>query len=172
MGTFTPSNAILGTVNEGQFFDFSIGYTDDLGIIHDVVITTDTPNSSVTVGVGRISGSYTTPFNDVIKFRTPLHGYGEEPALTLVPVSNRPLIYQMMLDQSQMKDYYYTATANGETFTYNIEVLNDWDAKRDLLKEYLQGVPPQVESIRWLNANQLEVTFVNDQGQTITWVIG
>jgi hypothetical protein len=184
---FTPSNANLGTHLELENFFYSINYTNSFGTSFPVTITTNMPNTSVTVTSNTIYNYYSEVFtsNTIVYLSKDRTDISTSSWLVIDNIVNRIdtfssilEIYDWSPDPTVSKTYYYTASAGGETKLYNIVVLNNWDTGKANLLYYLDLTRrvfiPRPTQVRWINIDAQQVIWLNDniENSSITWISG
>lgn len=181
---FYPTNANLGTVLELENFFYSITYTSILGTSYPVTITTNMPNTSVTVTSNTIFGYFSEVFtsNTIVYLSRDRQDISTSSWATIeAALQNSSIleIYDWSPDPTISKTYYYTARANNETKEYNIVVLNNWDTGKNNLLYYLDRtrrlyVPEVGGEVRWINNDVELVIWINDNpaNSSITWING
>lgn len=181
---FYPTNANLGTVLELENFFYAITYTSLMGTSYPVTITTNMPNTSVTVTSNTIFGYFSEVFtaNTIVylsRDRQDISTSSWQTIETALANSSILEIYDWSPDPTISKTYYYTAHANNETKEYNIVVLNNWDTGKNNLLYYLDRtrrlyVPEIGGEVRWINSDAEIVIWINNNttDSSVTWVNG
>lgn len=179
---FSPPNTTLTTVGENQNIRHSIIYVQSTtptygetrtgvstgGIMHqNVVITTNMPNPTITITGNRISGYYTDPFENSISYRTVDDNFvtvskWQEIAMA---IANGTLseLYYYKADVRPRIIYTYTATWNGQSKQYQINVDNNWMAGRNQLIKVTNLTRYQRDLlVQWINNNSDKAPWANN----------
>lgn len=198
--TWTPSEADLGSVNENVTFTDTItasgiDETTQETIVYDISITPNEQNpDTIGYGGGSISGRYLNSFDYTVKYELVPEGI----QFTTVPKFEQIQLaeFKDMIDfnpsDQVSKIFSYTATASlggevVETKVYTKTVLNNWEAGKDSLKEYVRtsirlrterervdkitvtGVVTKKDPILWLNNQKIATAWLSDYNKTINW---
>jgi hypothetical protein len=170
MPGFLPSTTSLNTLDELKNLRHTITYTDLFGVSYPVTVTAIDTNPTVTVSGATISGYYTDSFNNDIQYRTPSDSYVNVSKFDDIDINNLSEMIYYKADTTTRKVYNYTATANGETKAYTINVDNNWTFGRDMLVRYVNITKYDAVLITWINSTGSKVTWTNSSGKTTDWV--
>ena len=180
---FIPSLTTLNTVNELKNISHTITYVESTGAsgigggtdtFYPVTITTTMPNGTVNISGDTISGYYSDSFNNEIKYRTVDDMFvtvnkWQDIAYAIAAESLSELYYYKA-DTTVRKIYSYTATANGNSQTYTINVDNDWTFGRNQLIKYTNLSSYQQNIlVEWINNNIGKVKWLNNVLEVIDW---
>jgi|APCry1669189034_1035192.scaffolds.fasta_scaffold03162_2 hypothetical protein len=179
---FSPPNITLTTVGENQNIRHNIVYVEDTtptygatgvgvstgGIAHrDVVITTTMPNPTIKIKDNTITGYYTDPFDNTISYRTVNDTFvtvskWQDIAMA---IANGVLseLYYYKADTRQRIIYKYTASWNGHSKEYQVNVDNDWMAGRNQLIKVTNLTHYQKDLlVQWINNNSDKAPWANN----------
>jgi hypothetical protein len=172
MAGFIPTTTSLNTLNELKNLSHTITYTDLLGMSYPVNVTAVDTNSTVNVSGATISGFYTDSFTNDIQYRTPDDQLINVPKWDSIDVENLDELIYYKADTTSRKVYNYTATANGETKSYTVNVDNNWTIGRDQLLYYIAISKGELEvtGINWINNTNATISWINTSGTTINWI--
>lgn len=173
MSGFSPTNSLLGTLEEYTNLLFAITYTDIHGVDWPVTIVPqnqDSYNPSIGIDGNKINGYYSFCFHDTIEYRNIDDSFT---TVTQFDQINKNTLYGLIhfhADGTRTRTYTYTATANGETKTYTINVSNNWSRGRNNLIKYSDLAAYDLLNIIWLNNNYNRVDWVNNAGSPVRWL--
>jgi hypothetical protein len=179
---FSPPNITLTTVGENQNIRHNIVYVEDTtptygapgigvstgGIAHrDVVITTSMPNPTIKIKDNTITGYYTDAFENTISYRTVNDTFvtvskWQDIAMA---IANGVLseLYYYKADTRQRIIYKYTASWNGHSKEYQVNVDNDWMAGRNQLIKVTNLTHYQKDLlVQWINNNSDKAPWANN----------
>jgi len=180
---FFPSSTTLNTVNELKNLSHTITYVEVTGasgisggtsISYPVIVTAVVPNTTINVSNNIISGYYTDCFDNEISYRTVDDRFitvsrWQDIAYAIAAESLSELYYYKA-DTTTRIVYNYTATANGNSQTYTINVDNDWTNGRNQLIKYTNLTKYQQEILgEWININTKKIPWVNQVVAVIDW---
>lgn len=175
MTGFLPTNSLLGTLDEYINLSYTITYTDFLGVSHAVTIepaSTTSQNASVDISNNKISGFYSGSFDDTIYYRNKNDTFTTVNSFEEI---NKDEMYGLVhydADQTIVRQYTYTATANGETKNYVVNVTNNWSIGRNNLIKYSDLDKYNTLNIIWINNNLNRVDWITNAGQPVRWLNG
>jgi len=162
-----PSSTTLGTVDEGDVFNFTITYSDDItGLPGTVTLIANDPDPSVIITNNNIAGKYEDIFDQTIKYRTKQDTFVEVQKWSEINTDELYGVYHFIQDPATTKTYTFEATAGGTSQTYSIIVNNDIDYDKRQLAKY---VNPTGIIVTWTNANGNTITWVDNNNNEITW---
>lgn len=175
---FFPESSTLNTVNELVNLSHTITYSETVGIgggvSYPVTITTTMPNSTINISGNTISGYYSDSFDNDIYYRTVNDQFVMvdkwQDINDVITSGSLSELYHYIADTRSRIVYSYTATANGNTKVYTINVDNDWTPGRDELLKYTNPSKYIDISITWINNNNGSITWINGASETLTWV--
>jgi hypothetical protein len=179
---FYPTVTTLNTINELKNLSHTITYVETTGatgvvgsdVSYPVTVTTSMPNNTIYVVDNSISGYYSDAFNNEIKYRTVDDKFvtvnkWQDIALAIASGSLSELYYYKA-DTTNRIVYTYTATANGHSQTYTINVDNDWTFGRNQLIKYTNlSAYQQKILVEWINNNIDKVKWLNNVVDVIDW---
>ena len=144
---WTPSNTILGTINEEVTFSHQITYEDidpitTLSVSYPVTVVATTSIPTVNILSNIISGYYTDSFTNSIQY------LNKDESTVITDKFNKITdLYEMIsynADTTTTKTFVYTATAKDPvtnsvvaTQVYTIIVQNDWTTGKNNLQSYV-----------------------------------
>lgn len=182
---WSPSNTLLGTVNEQEDVDFNISYTNELtNEVEPVIITASASDPTISLLPGRITGQYTDVFDNIIKYRTINDRLIEVDRWEDIDRNTYYGIYYYQADSTGSKTYTYTATSITSSKTYTVVIENDWSLALSTVAQYAAIEPPKTGSIIalppppviipgevvvWVNSNNTTVAWLNTLKQTLPW---
>lgn len=166
---FSPYDSLLLTTKENTPFSLEITYVDEFGTSHPVTITPSETDPTVTVAGGTITGKFTQAFDTVVNYRVDDFNVAQVTSLPAVPEANRPKIYYLRSDGALVHDFTFTASANNETATYTISVVNDYNVNRNLLLQYINPSAYAATAVVWINNSDQVVPWLNTSGTTVNW---
>lgn len=166
---FTPSNPLLGSLQEGAKFSFNIKYFSD-DEYKPVTIQPLSVVSSVAIGAGTISGFFSDSFDHEISYVDFSGTVKKTNSLKQVPASDRGSIVQFIPDPVEYKSFFYTASSEGETKVYEIQIQNDFFRNRNLLMKFVNKPAYDELVVDWLNnqSNLLNWFAINDE---VDWIV-
>lgn len=168
MGTFNPSITDY-YIREGRNINIIVTYLDEFLQSHPVTITPNFNNSTVSISDGIIQGYYSGVFSPLINYRLQDYSYNTTDNILTVPVEGIPLIYRFRPDGTSEFDYVYTASANNETSTYTVTVLNDWTQQQSMLIQKLNPDLYELITVRWINTNNDIIPWKNNSQNIVNW---
>jgi hypothetical protein len=179
---FIPESSVLNTVNELKNLSHLITYVAPLGAtgvggggeMYPVTITTAQPNSTITVNNNTITGYYSDAFVNEIHYRTVDDRFVVVPKwqdiVYAIAAGSLSEIYYYKADMTTRIVYTYTATANGQSKDYIINVDNDWQFGRNRLIKYTNLTRYQQKIlVEWINNNAGKVIWLDNIVQAIDW---
>jgi hypothetical protein len=186
---FIPESSVLNTINELKNLSHTITYKETIGAsggmamgivgggtaTYPVTVTTDMPNSTITVSGDTISGYYTNCFEDQISYRTVDDRFVTvnkwQDIVNAIVTETLSEIYYYKADTRREIIYTYIATAsNGSTKTYTINVENDWTHGRNQLVKYTNLTRYQQKIlVEWININTDKIPWVNQVMAAVDW---
>jgi hypothetical protein len=184
---FYPKETNLNTLYELNNLTHNIVYAEEFSIpgatgvgaptlatMYPVTITTTQPDPTVATAGSTITGYYSSAFNNVIKYRTVDDQFKEVTRWRdiAVAIADQTLseLYYYKADTRARIVYSYTASANGHTQTYTVNVDNDWMTGRNALIKYTNFTRYQQKIlVQWINNNTDKVTWLNKVLEAIDW---
>lgn len=163
---WSPSNTTLGTVDEGDAFNFTITYTNVGGQSENVTITTNDLDPGVIITNNNIAGKYEDVFDQTIKYRTKQDTFVEVQKWSEINTAELYGIYHFIQDTARTKTYTFVATAGAASQTYSVIVNNDLDYDKRQLAKY---VNPTGLIVTWTNLNGQTVQWLNSNNQIVVW---
>ena len=176
---FLPANTVLGTTDEFKNISYTITYevttAGSIGVpgvttTYPVTLTAIDPNTTINVSGNRILGYYSESFTNNIQYRTINDNFINVQKFEQIKKYDLSEIIYYKADTSRSKDYHYLATANGQTQTYTITVMNNWNTGRDNLISYVNISQYKVHTVTWINRYNATVTWVNNSGLEVNWI--
>lgn len=162
-----PSNSVLVSVDEGDLFNKTITYTDDITQqSEDVTIVANDPDPGVVITDNNIAGRYEDVFDQTIKYRTKQDTFVEVQKWSEINTTELYGVYHFIQDSRNSKTYTFEATAGSNNKTYSIIVANDIDYDKRQLAKY---VNPTGLIVTWTNLNGQTVKWLNSNNQTVVW---
>ena len=182
---WSPSNTLLGTVNEQEDIDFNITYTNELtNQIEPVTITANVSDPTISLLPGRITGQYTEVFDNIIRYRTISDELVSVRKWNDIDRDEYYGIYYYQADPIRSKTYTYTAESETSSQTYTVAIENDWSLAQSTLSEYAAIKPPKAgtittlppppviipgEIVIWINSSGNPVQWINTFKQELDW---
>jgi len=182
---WSPSNTLLGTVNEQENIDFNISYINELtNEVEPVIITASVSDPTISLLPGRITGQYTDVFNNIIRYRTIYNVLVFTRRLNDIDRDEYYGIYYYQADPVGSKTYTYTAQSETSSQTYTVVIENDWSLALSTLSEYAAIEPPKAgtiialpppptiipgEVVVWTNSSGNPVPWINTLKQELDW---
>jgi hypothetical protein len=163
---FNPLTSNLGQTDENTNVNYSVTYTDALGISFPVTITANTLNSTINVSGNSVSGEYTESFNDTIYYRNKDDTFDTVNKFSQVNMNTYSELIHYNADTTRYKDYSYTASANGESKSYTVVVTNNWSNSKNNLLSFLNK---SAGNINWRNDSYTILQWKNNAGTSINW---
>ena len=175
MAGFLPTNSLLGTLDEYINLSYTITYTDLLGVSHNVTIqpvNTNSSNPSVDVSGNKISGFFSAAFDNTIYYRNKNDSFTTVKAFEEINKDEMYGLVHYNADGTLYRLYTYTATANGVTKEYTINITNNWSIGRNNLIKYSDLDKYNSLNIIWINNNLNRVDWITNAGQPVRWLNG
>lgn len=178
---FLPELSVLNTLDELKNLSHTITYVETIGIgasgistSYPVTITTTMPNSTINISGNTISGYYSDSFDNEIYYRTVDDQFVMvdkwQDIVYAIASGSLSELYHYKADTRSRIVYSYTATANGNTKVYTINVDNNWTPGRNQLIKYTNLTRYQQEIlVEWININTDKLPWVNQVIATVDW---
>ena len=182
---WSPSNRLLGTVNEQEDIDFNITYQNDVtNEFEPVTISANTSDPTISLLPGRITGQYTEVFDNIIRYRTTNDELIQVDRWNEIDRDIYYGIYYYQADGTIKKTYTYTATSTTSSKTYTVDIENDWSLELSTVAQYaaiehpktgsVNALPPSLEIIPgevvvWVNSNNRVIAWLNNNNRTLLW---
>lgn len=170
MTGFLPANNILGQTDENRNVNYTITYTDALGVSYPVTLTAATPNNTIVVNGNNISGYYSESFYDVIYYRNKDDTFTTVNKFSEIDKTKISELIHYFADTTTDITYRYVASANGESKIYEVVVTNNWNAGRDNLLKYVNNEQFDISTLSWLNTGNTPLNWVNNYNNRLEWI--
>jgi hypothetical protein len=169
--SFSPTNTLLGTVNEFQNISFTISYNSLFLSNPQVTITANQPSPNIIINNNIITGYFSDSFENIISYRTNQDTFVEVSRFTDIDTEELYGIYHFDADSRVQIPYTFTASIpSGETQTYTIIVLHNFTPNRNQLVKYTNvEFYETFLKVSFINSNNDNVNWINTLNRTIDW---